>query len=142
MKNIGFIFFIITVAVGGLLIYLFKDKIFPDKKTEKQNDKAPDVIPIGKKDTPAKDVVNDNSDPIPTPTALDKNKLLKRGVKGAEVERLQEMINKALAGLGKKLLVTDGAFGPKTEEALYYLIKTRTTTLAQFATKIIDKIKK
>lgn len=142
MKNIGFIFFIITIAVGGLLIYLFKDKIFPTAKAEKNNDKAPDVIPIGKKDTPIKEVDNDNDEPLPRPIALDKNKLLKRGVKGAEVKRLQEMINKALGGLGKKLLSTDGAFGPKTEEALYYLIKTRTTTLAQFATKIIDKIKK
>lgn len=139
MKKIGFIFFIITIVIGGLLIYLFKDKIFPDKKTEKPKDKAPDVIPIGKKDAIIKEEDNNT---LPTPIALDKNKLLKRGVKGAEVERLQEMINKTLSALGKKLLVVDGAFGPKTEEALYFLIKTRSTTLAQFATIIIDKIKK
>lgn len=141
MKKIGFIFFLITIAIGGLLIYLFKDKIFLDK-TEKPKDKDPDVIPIGKKDATIKEVDNDNNDTLPKHITLDKNKLLKRGVKGAEVERLQEMINKTLSALGKKLLVVDGAFGPKTEEALYFLIKTRSTTLAQFATIIIDKIKK
>lgn len=142
MKNRGFIFFILTLAIGLLIIYLFRDKIFPNKKQNTSvpggidnTDKFPDVMPIGKNDIVKNDVV-------PEIPSLDKNKLLKRGVKGVEVKQLQEMINKALTGLNKNKLVVDGAFGQKTEEALYYLLTIRTTTLAQFATKAIEKIKK
>lgn len=62
-------------------------------------------------------------------STLDNNKLLKRGMSGAEVTQLQKMLKEK----GQSVTV-DGQFGPQTEAALLAVSGKTQITLAEMAT--------
>lgn len=62
-----------------------------------------------------------------TPTGLDKQKPLKRGSSGGEVQALQQMMNEDWTDGGA--IATDGQFGPATEERL-----------KKIATKVLETV--
>lgn len=65
-------------------------------------------------------------DSSPIPAVLDRNLVLKQGVRGNEVKELQRLLGVA----------QDGIFGPITENALMQLKGVRQITLATFATTL------
>ncbi len=75
------------LATAGILMSAKKKPIVPEEPTEE-----PTPAPV----------------PKPSPIVLDKNKTLKKGVKGAEVRELQRLLG----------ITADGDFGPATEKAL------------------------
>ena len=136
MKNKTPLIVIFIFTAVGLLIYLLKDKIVnwlnPKSNTKGENE----II----KDYQTQNEINedDNLTEIPPIVDLDKNKVLKRGSNNKEVKYLQNLMNKVLAIKKKVLLVEDGAFGVKTETALFYLIKKKQTTLSEFSTIMVQ----
>lgn len=136
MKNKTPLIVIFIFTAVGLLIYLLKDKIInwlnPKSNTKGENE----II----KDYQTQNEINedDNLTEIPPIVDLDKNKVLKRGSNNKEVKYLQNLMNKVLAIKKKVLLVEDGAFGVKTETALFYLIKKKQTTLSEFSTIMVQ----
>lgn len=63
-----------------------------------------------------------------TPAALDYDKLLQNGSRGAEVAELQKLLNNKQK---TNPLVVDGIFGAKTENKLYSLTRFRSITLRE-----------
>lgn len=94
MKKYLIIAAVLTVVV---LLFIFRDKI-----------KALFTRSTGNTPPPPNGSGNTTPAPAPQPAALDYNKILRRGVNGAETRQLQ-------AWLG---VATDGIFGPITESAL------------------------
>ena len=142
MKNKGAIIAIFAFAAIGLTIFLLKDKIANWFKPTPTADTAGNGNASDKTTETIIKYVKDPLSDIPPISELDKDKVLKKGSKGNEVKQLQAMINQFLKVLKKTPIVVDGAFGTKSETALYFLIQKKQTTLSQFATLMIDKLKK
>lgn len=143
MKNKGAIIAIFVFAAIGLTLFLLKDKIANWFKPTPTSDTGGNGNASDK--TTTETIIKYVKDPlsdIPPINELDKDKVLKKGSKGNEVKQLQAMINQCLKVLKKTPIVVDGAFGAKSETALYFLIQKKQTTLSQFATLMIDKLKK
>jgi hypothetical protein len=143
MKKHTPIIVIFIFAAIGLVIYLFKDKITSWFKPKAAGDTPPATQVI--KEYHTETIYNNggggggnNDNEVPPITDLDKDKVLKRGSKNDEVKHLQSLINTVLKAKKKVLLTADGSFGPKTENALYFLIKKKQTTLSQFATIMVQ----
>lgn len=67
--------------------------------------------------------------------------LLKRGTKSAEVRWVQWDFNQRIAKPNNyTLLSEDGIFGPKTETAVYSVLKKKTTSWAEWK-NFVDKLK-
>lgn len=135
---------IFIIVILAMIIFLFKDKI--KKLFQPKGETQPGTNTI------TNEVIKYVNAPVtqgttytydtPIPPAvinLDTTKVLKKGSKGAEVKRLQEMINEALKLKKKQLLVADGSFGQKTLDALSWLTagKFSQITLAQATTLFI-----
>jgi len=136
MKNKTPLIVIFIFTAVGLLIYLLKDKIINWLNPKSNTKGEKEII----KDYQTQTEINedDNLTEIPPIVDLDKIKVLKRGSNNKEVKYLQNLMNKVLAIKKKVLLVEDGAFGVKTETALFYLIKKKQTTLSEFSTIMVQ----
>lgn len=136
MKNKTPLIVIFIFTAVGLLIYLLKDKIVNWLNPKSNTKGEKEII----KDYQTQTEINedDNLTEIPPIVDLDKIKVLKRGSNNKEVKYLQNLMNKVLAIKKKVLLVEDGAFGVKTETALFYLIKKKQTTLSEFSTIMVQ----
>jgi hypothetical protein len=136
MKNKTPLIVIFIFTAVGLLIYLLKDKIINWLNPKSNTKGEKEII----KDYQTQPEINedDNLTEIPPIVDLDKIKVLKRGSNNKEVKYLQNLMNKVLAIKKKVLLVEDGAFGVKTETALFYLIKKKQTTLSEFSTIMVQ----
>jgi hypothetical protein len=139
MKNKTPIIIVFIFAIIALMIYLFKDKL-----ATFFSPKAPAPVPTstGSNNTTTTIIKyekdpNEGIDDVPAITDLDLNLLLKKGSKGPEVKKLQSMINQVLKFKKKKAISTDGSFGPNTENALYFLIKNKQTTISNFSTIMV-----
>ena len=138
MKSKTSLIVIFIFTAVGLLIYLLKDKIVNWFKPKTNNEGSTDIIKGYHNETVSNDDEDDNITEIPPIADLDKYKILKRGGNNKEVKYLQNLMNKVLTVKKKVLLVEDGAFGVKTETALFYLIKKKQTTLAEFSTIMVQ----
>ena len=103
-KAKGFVFYIVTGIPK-----LFSDS-FDNRYYWVQHRQVKGIVPLLKTQSMAQ-----------TPT-LDTNKLLKKGIKGAEVGQLQKMLN----------IGVDGDFGKDTEAALFKAKKVKQITIATF----------
>lgn len=130
------ILIVFVFAAIGLCIFLFKDKIMdmlkPKNTANSDNKNTETNVNV------VKEIAEKNNEDSPTIADLDKDKLLKRSSNNNEVKHLQTLINVILKAKGKTLLVADGIFGIKTENALNLLIKKKQTTISQFATIMVQ----
>lgn len=141
MKNQNLIIVVLFMAILGAIVYLFKDQI---GKLFKPKDTAPGALNFDQLlnntgNTPTQYVPTVE---VPQITTLNQNLLLKKGMKNDEVKYLQNMINGVLSLMGKTPLVVDGSFGPKTENALNFLIQKKEITIAAAATFLFLKLGK
>ena len=139
MKNKAPIIILFLFAIAAMVLYLFKDKIKaffePKKDTEPASTPTTEPTNTGTNTTTTNTVyVNSGND------NLDKNKVLKKGSKGSEVQQLQLMMNNALKIKKYKTLTVDGAFGTNTTNALYMLTKTYQTTLTKFYVEMVKAL--
>lgn len=91
-------FYSLPILFGGYLIY----RQFAVKKDGNSDAPPPPTPPL-------------------TPSSTSSDYPLKKGSRNETVQALQTLLNTALKGQGKTLLIADGIFGTKTETALFEL---------------------
>lgn len=141
MKKHAPLIAIFICAAIALVIYLLKDKIIAWFKPKTDDEPQKEIIKEYHTETIIKNNNgnnNNNVTDVPPITDLDKDKILMRGSKGAEVKFLQSSMNNVLKAKKKVQLVVDGAFGQKTETALYFITKKKKITLSEFATIMVQ----
>lgn len=155
--------YIILAAVAGAAFYFRKDikKLFSKPEEEnkeeeqEQENKPPQVIVKQITTNGVEEVkadVTKNLSPLGTPkNKLNFNVYLKKGDKGQEVAKLQQILNAISNITGKPKIQEDGNFGPGTEARLsstfgnidkINLFKMYAALFAVFAAKKVDKLKK
>lgn len=138
----GFLLFLLAISVIGLLIFIFKGKLYSLLMPKGAQAAAPASEPgqVVYVSSPGKQ--NQSTPPEVDYWSLDTNRLLKRGVSGNEVIQLQQMINEALKLKKIPQLLVDGSFGSKTENALKSLTGKIQITLAQASSMLIKAVTK
>ena len=140
-KKTNYTPYLIGAGAVGLLAYLFKDDlkaIF--KKSSVPNDE-PLVIGIQKPTVPeeiitpggvttVKSEISKGLSPIGTPKEkLNLDITLKPGMKGQEIAKLQQILNRIAKITGKPSIQEDGIFGDGTNARLTSMFKTGSTNL-------------
>jgi hypothetical protein len=125
-EKVPFIQLLIIIAIVVLIIVIFK------KINKKDDSKGQTIV--------QPPPVNPSSGGSTASSGLPKvgsNTILKRGTKAQEVEWLQHYYNVNVAPkFGREKLSKDGIFGPKTEEAVMFVLSEKTTTWNNFKSKV------
>jgi hypothetical protein len=137
-KKTNYTPYLIGAGALGLLAYLFKDDlktIF--KKSNVPNDEpliigptVPEEIITPNGVTTVKSEISKGLNPIGTPKEkLNLDIELKPGMKGQEVAKLQQILNRIAKITGKPTITEDGIFGSGTSARLTSMFKTGSTNL-------------
>lgn len=139
-KKTNYTPYLIGAGAVGLLAYLFKDDlkaIF--KKSNVPNDEPitngvqptiPEEIITPGGVTTVKSEITKGLNPIGTPKEkLNLDITLKPGMKGQEIAKLQQILNRIAKITGKPSIAEDGIFGSGTSARLTSMFKTGSTNL-------------
>lgn len=138
----GFLLFVLTFSIFGLLFFLFKGKLYSLFMPKGAKAASPGAENTQVVYVPSPGKQNQNDAPEVDYWSLNTTRMLKRGISGNEVIQLQQMINEALKLKKLPPLVVDGSFGSKTEGALKKLTGKIQITLAEASTMLIKAVTK